>query len=141
MTAGVVESADMRRTDSVTRRGYLHLSGAAAVGVVGAAVDTTATHEVGDVRPENRLSVVGTDSTPSTFEVTVSEEIVPIHPDDALSTLGRTGRSAEDTVLDGAKYYRFRGDITHVRLDDGLRMAVDGERTHLGDATSDATGT
>ncbi|WP_152042347.1 hypothetical protein [Salinigranum salinum] len=114
-------------TNHVSRRNYLRLSGAVAVGAAGTAVsgragDTGGTHS-GDV-----LSVVGTTPTPSTYEVTVSDEIVPGRNTDALSVLGTTGQSAEDAIAEGVRSYRFTGEITDLRLDEGAAVFVNGLR-------------
>jgi hypothetical protein len=114
-------------TNHVSRRNYLRLSGAVAVGAAGTAVservgDTGGAHS-GDV-----LSVVGTTPTPSTYEVTVSDEIVPGRNTDALSVLGTTGQSAEDAIAEGVRSYRFTGEITDLRLDEGATVFVNGLR-------------
>jgi hypothetical protein len=113
-------------TNHVSRRNYLRLSGAVAVGATGTAVsergDTGGAH-AGDV-----LSVVGTTPTPSTYEVTVSDEIVPGRNTDALSVLGTTGQSAEDAIAEGVRSYRFTGEITDLRLDEGATVFVNGLR-------------
>jgi hypothetical protein len=104
---------------TVSRRTYLRLSGAAAVG---ATVVTTS----GATRPENVLSIVGTTTDPTTYEVTVTDEIVPGQGTDALSVLGTTGRSAEDAVGTGVRRYRFHGEITDLRIGEGATAFVNG---------------
>lgn len=108
-------------TNSIDRRTYLRLSGAAALGV------TTATLGEHDARSlGNRLSIIGTSTEPTTYEVTVTEEIVPGRETDALSALGTTGRSAEDALTTGARHYRFSGEISDLRLGDGAVAVVNG---------------
>ena len=109
--------------DSVSRRTYLRLSGAAAVGAA-TAVGASRTA----IEPQNVLTGVGTTPQPSTFEVTVSERIVPGKHTDALSVLGTTGLSAEDAVAEGVRSYRFAGEVTDLRVDDGASVFVNGAR-------------
>jgi hypothetical protein len=105
--------------NEVSRRTYLRLSGAVAVGATAAAV-------TGSNTPENVLSIVGTTTMPTTYEVTVTDEIVPGQGTDALSALGTTGRSAEDAIADGVRQYRFTGEITDLRLGEGATAFVNG---------------
>lgn len=105
--------------DAVSRRTYLRLSGAAAVGVTAATMSATNT-------PENVLSIVGTTSEPTTYEVTVTDAIVPGQGTDALSVLGTTGRSAEDAIGDGIRRYHFDGEITDLRVGEGATAFVNG---------------
>jgi hypothetical protein len=112
--------------DHVSRRNYLRLSGTVAVGTTGAAI-AESTGEF-DGAGTNVLSIVGTTADPTTYEVTVSEEIVPGAYTDALSVLGTTGQSAEDAVADGVRSYRFEGEITDMRIDDGAAVFVNGAR-------------
>jgi hypothetical protein len=115
-----------RSTNPVSRRNYLRLSGALTLGVAGAAASERAENDNAD--PGNVLSIVGTTPTPTTYEVTVSNEIVPGRHTDALSVLGTTGQSAEDAIGDGVRSYRFSGEITDLRLDDGATVFVNGAR-------------
>lgn len=110
----------------VSRRNYLRMSGAVAVGTTGAAVADPTDEFAGT--GTNVLSVVGTTDEPTTYEVTVSEEIVPGTHTDALSLLGTTGQSAEDAVADGVRSYRFEGEITDMRIDDGAAVFLNGAR-------------
>jgi hypothetical protein len=103
------------------------LSGAVAVGATGAAI-TAPPEEFDGAGTRNVLSVVGTTPVPTTYEVTVSEEIVPGTHTDALSVLGTTGQSAEDAVADGVRSYRFEGEITDMRIDEGAAVFVNGAR-------------
>lgn len=105
--------------DAVSRRTYLRLSGAAAVGATAATVSAANT-------PKNVLSIVGTTAAPTTYEVTVTDEIVPGRGTDALSVLGTTGRSAEDAIGDGTRRYHFDGEITDLRVGDGATAFVNG---------------
>jgi hypothetical protein len=114
-------------TNHVSRRNYLRLSGAVAVGAAGTAVSERA-GDTGEAHPGDVLSVVGTTPTPSTYEVTVSDEIVPGRNTDALSVLGTTGQSAEDAIAEGVRSYRFTGEITDLRLDEGATVFVNGLR-------------
>jgi len=102
------------------------LSGALTLGVAGAAASERV--ENYDAAPGNVLSIVGTTPAPTTYEVTVSDEIVPGRHTDALSVLGTTGQSAEDAIGDGVRSYRFSGEITDLRLDDGATVFVNGAR-------------
>ncbi|WP_318570779.1 hypothetical protein [Salinigranum marinum] len=115
-----------RSTNPVSRRNYLRLSGALTLGVAGAAASERV--ENYDAGPGNVLSIVGTTPAPTTYEVTVSDEIVPGRHTDALSVLGTTGQSAEDAIGDGVRSYRFSGEITDLRLDDGATVFVNGAR-------------
>ena len=81
-----------RSTNPVSRRNYLRLSGALTLGVAGAVASERVENYEGD--PGNVLSIVGTTPAPTTYEVTVSDEIVPGRHTDALSVLGTTGQSA-----------------------------------------------
>lgn len=110
--------------DDMSRRQYLALSGAAAVGAVGTAIAS----EAGDDHPAHTLTIVGTAASPTTYEVTVSDRIEPGRFTDALSALGTTGRSAEDAVSTGIRSYRFDGDITGFSIDSGAVAFVDGAR-------------
>jgi hypothetical protein len=114
--------------DSVSRRSYLRLSGAVAVGTAGGTLGELYENDGAD--PTNVLSVVGTSPSPTTYEVTVSDEIVPGRHTDGLSLLGTTGQSAEDAVGQGVRSYRFSGEITDLRLDDGASVFVNGARIH-----------
>jgi hypothetical protein len=117
-----------QRTDSddpVSRRNYLRLGGTLAVGAAGATLGDRI--ETGGTT-RNVLSIVGTTPDPTTYEVTVSDEIVPGSHTDALSVLGTTGQSAEDAIGDGVRSYRFSGEITDLRLDDGATVFVNGAR-------------
>lgn len=105
--------------NEVSRRTYLRLSGAVAVGATATAVTESNTSE-------NVLSIVGTTTTPTTYEVTVTDEIVPGQGTDALSLLGTTGRSAEDAIGDGVRQYHFTGEITDLRLGEGATAFVNG---------------
>ncbi|WP_380676863.1 hypothetical protein [Salinigranum sp. GCM10025319] len=111
--------------NAVSRRNYLRLSGALAVGAAGATISERPANDGG---PGNVLSIVGTTPVPTTYEVTVSDEIVPGRHTDALSVLGTTGQSAEDAISDGVRSYRFSGEITDLRLDDGAIAYVNGAR-------------
>jgi hypothetical protein len=111
--------------NAVSRRNYLRLSGALAVGAAGATISER--HANGDA-PGNVLSIIGTAPAPTTYEVTVSEEIVPGRHTDALSVLGTTGQSAEDAIGDGVRSYRFSGEITDLRLGDGATAYLNGAR-------------
>jgi hypothetical protein len=102
------------------------LSGALTLGVAGAVASERVENYEGD--PGNVLSIVGTTPAPTTYEVTVSDEIVPGRHTDALSVLGTTGQSAEDAIGDGVRSYRFTGEITDLRLDDGATVFVNGAR-------------
>lgn len=115
-----------RSTNPVSRRNYLRLSGALTLGVAGAVASERVENYEGD--PGNVLSIVGTTPAPTTYEVTVSDEIVPGRHTDALSVLGTTGQSAEDAIGDGVRSYRFTGEITDLRLDDGATVFVNGAR-------------
>lgn len=115
-----------RSTNPVSRRTYLRLSGALTLGVAGAAASERVGN--GNADPGDVLSIVGTTPTPTTYEVTVSDEIVPGRHTDALSVLGTTGQSAEDAIGDGVRSYRFSGEITDLRLDDGATVFVNGAR-------------
>jgi hypothetical protein len=114
--------------DSVSRRNYLRLSSAVAVGAAGGTLGEL--YENDGSAPRNLLSVVGTTSAPTTYEVTVSDEIVPGRHTDGLSLLGTTGQSAEDAVGQGVRSYRFSGEITDLRLGDGAAVFVNGARIH-----------
>jgi hypothetical protein len=103
---------------AVSRRTYLRLSGAAAVG----ATVTT----VSESNTPNVLSIVGTTTEPTTYEVTVTGEIVPGPGTDALSVLGTTGQSAEDAIGNGIRRYHFDGEITDLRIGDGATAFVNG---------------
>ncbi|WP_136591696.1 hypothetical protein [Salinigranum halophilum] len=105
--------------DAVNRRTYLRLSGAVAVGATAAAASASNTSE-------NVISIVGTTAEPTTYEVTVTDEITPGRGTDALSVLGTTGRSAEDAVGNGVRRYRFEGEITHLSVGDGATAFVNG---------------
>ncbi len=103
----------------VSRRRYLRLSGAAAVG---ASIVTVSESDT----PGNVLSIVGTTAEATTYEVTVTREIVPGPGTDALSVLGTTGRSAEDAIGDGIRRYHFTGEITDLRIGEGATAFVNG---------------
>ena len=108
--------------DAVDRRTYLRLSGAIAVGAA-----TVTLGEPNQNNPlGNVLSIVGTSARPTTYEVTVTDEIVPGDDWGALSALGTTGRSAEDAVADGVRNYRFSGEIADLRVGDGAVAFVNG---------------
>jgi hypothetical protein len=119
------EQARKRTTSNnqLDRRAYLRLSGAVAVGAAGATLGETTT-DAGTL--ENHLSIVGTTPQPTTYEVTVTDQIVPGRKTDALSSLGTTGRSAEDALSTGVRNYRFSGDIADLRLGDGAVAFVNG---------------
>ena len=113
-----------KRTSSnnhIDRRTYLRLSGAVAVGTAATTLGDTA-----ESAPDNRLSIVGTSSDPTTYEVTVTGEIVPERGTNALSSLGTTGRSAEDALSTGVRQYRFSGEIADLRLGEGAVALVNG---------------
>jgi hypothetical protein len=107
------------------------LGGALAVGTTGVALGDHINTD-NDSHLRNVLSIVGTTSTPTTYEVTVSDEIVPGRHADALSVLGTVGQSAEDAVGEGVRSYRFSGDITHLRLGEGATVFVNGARVTPG---------
>ena len=109
-------------TNHIDRRAYLRLSGAVAVG----AAATTLADTTSDDALDNRLSIIGTSPEPTTYEVTVTDEIVPDRSTDALSALGTTGRSAEDALATGVRQYRFRGEIADLRLGEGAVALVNG---------------
>jgi hypothetical protein len=115
-----------KRTSSnnqIDRRTYLRLSSAVAVGAAATTLDSTT-----DSALDNRLSIVGTSPEPTTYEVTVTDEIVPDRDTDALSSLGTTGRSAEDALASGVRQYRFSGEIADLRLGEGAVALVNGVR-------------
>lgn len=109
-------------TNQLDRRSYLRLSGAVAVGATAATLGGAA--DAGAL--DNHLTIVGTSSQPTTYEVTVTDEIVPARQTDALSSLGTTGRSAEDALSTGVRNYRFSGDIADLRLGEGAVAFVNG---------------
>lgn len=108
----------------VNRRNYLRLSGAIAVGAATVALGES--NENDGANPENDLSIVGTTPRPTTYEVTVTEGITPSQQTGALSVLGTRGQSAEDAVGVGVRRYRFSGEISDLRLDDGAVAFVNG---------------
>lgn len=117
------------RDDDISRRRYLRRSGAVGVGAVCATISIgERQHENTSALPENVLSIVGTSSVPSTYEVTVSDEIVPGRYADALSARGTRGVSAEDAVAEGVRSYRYSGEITDLRVGDGVAVFVNGAR-------------
>ncbi|ELZ97952.1 hypothetical protein C440_01853 [Haloferax mucosum ATCC BAA-1512] len=118
--------------DAVNRRKYLTLCGSVAgagalTSVAGVGSATAQSNEPTADDEMHTLVVAGTGSV-SSFEVTVSGEISPLHSNGALSTTGAVGPAAEGTVNDGSRSYNFAGDITNFQSTDSVSVYVDGVR-------------
>ncbi|AFK21422.1 hypothetical protein E6P09_16415 (plasmid) [Haloferax mediterranei ATCC 33500] len=118
--------------DTVGRRKYLALCGSvtAAGALAGVAGVGSATEQPDESAPDDdahTLVVAGTGSL-SSFEVTVSGEISPLHSNGALSTTGTVGPAAEGTVDEDSRSYHFAGDITNFQSTDAVSVYVDGVR-------------
>ncbi|ELZ80471.1 hypothetical protein KU306_17575 (plasmid) [Haloferax larsenii] len=123
---------DGESDSSVGRRGYLGLCGTVAAtgaltGFTGLGAATNRPEESSRSSDEHTLIVAGT-GTSSSFEVTVSDTISPLEASGALSTTGTVGPAAEGAVDDGARSYRFTGDITDIRSSGPVSVYVDGSR-------------
>lgn len=109
--------ADERGFD---RRAYLGLCGVSLGALFGA---TTVVGD--DTESVHMLTIAGDENALSTYEVTVSDRIESADQL-ALSSTGLVGRSAEDTLLGGARRYYFTGEITHFDVDGPVDVTVDG---------------